>query len=114
MAKEIANATDGFIWVCPARTPRNKEQVGKHSLKLSKLSLEPPGSVPLVEGYLGRMRWSDQAAYLRFIHTLGIDSQRLEKSFPRACRTGDWIHCLFTGSTVLLPGRKPWIQDFRA
>jgi hypothetical protein len=27
------------------------------------------------------MGWSDQAAYLRFIHTLGIDSQRLKKAF---------------------------------
>ncbi|MCZ4291107.1 hypothetical protein [Hoeflea alexandrii] len=42
--------------------------------------MEPTGSVPLVEGYLGRMGWSDQAAYLRFIHTLGIDSQRLKKA----------------------------------
>jgi hypothetical protein len=33
MAKEIANATDGFIWVCPTQAPRNKEQGGKHSLK---------------------------------------------------------------------------------
>ena len=26
------------------------------------------------------MRWSDQAAYLRFIHTLGIDSRWLKKA----------------------------------
>lgn len=36
--------------------------------------------MPLVEVYLGRMGWSDQAAYLRFIHTLGIDSQWLKKA----------------------------------
>jgi hypothetical protein len=36
--------------------------------------------MPLVEEYLGRMGWSDQAGYLRFIHTLGIDSQRLKKA----------------------------------
>jgi hypothetical protein len=29
------------------------------------------------------MGWSDQAAYLRFIHTLGIDSQRLKKAFGK-------------------------------
>lgn len=42
--------------------------------------LEPSGSTPLVEGYLGRMRWPDQAAYLRKISTLGLDSQRLKKA----------------------------------
>ena len=49
-------------------------------LKLVKLSLEPPGSAPLVESYLGRMRRPDQAAYLRFIHTLGIDSRWLKNA----------------------------------
>jgi hypothetical protein len=44
------------------------------------MSLEPPGPVPLVEGYLGRMGWADQAAYLRKVHTLGIDSQWLKKA----------------------------------
>jgi hypothetical protein len=39
--------------------------------------------MPLVEEYLGRMGWSDQAGYLRFIHTLGIDSQRLKKPFRK-------------------------------
>ena len=41
-------------------------------------SLEPPGSVPLVEKHLGRMGGSDQAAYLRKIHPLGLDSTSLK------------------------------------
>jgi len=44
---------------------RTKLRMEKPVLKLQQASLEPSGSVPLVEGYLGRMGRSDQAAYLR-------------------------------------------------
>jgi hypothetical protein len=36
MAKNMANATEGFIWVRPAETPRNKKQVGKPSPKIKQ------------------------------------------------------------------------------
>ncbi len=53
LAKNAANATEGFIWVCTAKAPRNKEQVGKNSLEIYQTI---PGTARLRAPCLGVFR----------------------------------------------------------
>ncbi|MEP3436969.1 MAG: hypothetical protein ABJN75_09340 [Hoeflea sp.] len=69
-----------YFRVCLTELSRPKLLVGKRLPIVWKTSLEPPGSSPLVESYLGRMGGSDQAAYLRKSNELGLDSRRLKKA----------------------------------